>query len=333
MAVLSLVIVLIPLVIIHELGHFFAAKSVGITVLEFGIGFPPKAITLFTRGETEYTLNWLPIGGFVRPYGEGFAAPKTGDEIQDDLKEFEERQLKLKSGEILENPKSVMEAGPWERIWFMFAGPLANFIAAIVIFIIIGLTGRPVRYEAGVLVSRVDEDKAAGQLGIQEDDYIIAINGEPFEFATEFDTALMTIEETTFTVERDDETFDVVYTPSVSGDVDATRVIILEVTEGSPAEDAGLEENDVFLAVDGEEVFTTDGLIDATKDRNGETVVYTIERSSETLDISITPRRLDPTSDNAKIGVLIAEWNSDIGLATRQAFETRTEKSDGFLMQ
>ena len=63
----SFVLVLVPLVVIHEFGHFIAAKLAGITVLEFGIGFPPRALTLFRRGDTIYTINWLPIGGFVRP--------------------------------------------------------------------------------------------------------------------------------------------------------------------------------------------------------------------------------------------------------------------------
>ena len=70
-------LVLIPAIIIHEAGHFLAAKAVGITILEFGIGFPPKALTLFRRGETEYTLNWLLFGGFVRPLGENFVRPNS----------------------------------------------------------------------------------------------------------------------------------------------------------------------------------------------------------------------------------------------------------------
>src|SRR5258706_5786196 len=59
-----------PIVFIHELGHFIAARLVGITVLEFGIGFPPRMIKLFEQGGTEFTLNWLPIGGFFRPFVE-----------------------------------------------------------------------------------------------------------------------------------------------------------------------------------------------------------------------------------------------------------------------
>ena len=66
LAVIAFGIILIPAIIIHELGHFFAARLVGINVLEFGIGFPPRLGRLFMWGETEFTLNLLPIGGFVR---------------------------------------------------------------------------------------------------------------------------------------------------------------------------------------------------------------------------------------------------------------------------
>ena len=62
---------LVLLVVLHELGHFFAAKAFGIKVLEFGVGFPPRVKGLvWKKGETEYTINWLPIGGFVRLLGE-----------------------------------------------------------------------------------------------------------------------------------------------------------------------------------------------------------------------------------------------------------------------
>ncbi|MCG8324272.1 MAG: site-2 protease family protein, partial [Thiotrichales bacterium] len=54
------------LILVHELGHFFAAKAMGIKVDELGIGFPPRMVKLFTAGETEVTLNWIPLGGFIR---------------------------------------------------------------------------------------------------------------------------------------------------------------------------------------------------------------------------------------------------------------------------
>ncbi len=90
-AIVAFAFVLIPAIFIHEMGHFLAAKAVGITILEFGIGFPPRMLTLFTRGETEYTLNWLPIGGFVRPLGEDFVRPVAQEEAARDRKQLEER--------------------------------------------------------------------------------------------------------------------------------------------------------------------------------------------------------------------------------------------------
>src|SRR5664279_2517344 len=65
-----LLVILVPLVLIHELGHFLVARLSGIRVLEFGLGFPPRAKVIGHDHETEYTLNWLPIGGFVRLEGE-----------------------------------------------------------------------------------------------------------------------------------------------------------------------------------------------------------------------------------------------------------------------
>jgi len=70
MEVVILVIVLVLLVLVHEFGHFVAAKITGMRVDEFGIGYPPRALTLFKKGETSYTLNWLPFGGFVKIFGE-----------------------------------------------------------------------------------------------------------------------------------------------------------------------------------------------------------------------------------------------------------------------
>ncbi len=96
---------LVALVVIHEFGHFLAAKAFGIKVLEFGIGFPPKAWTYLRKGDTEYTLNWLPIGGFVRLLGE----------------------------EDPTDPRSLAAAPRWKRLIVMFAGVFMNLILAIVL--------------------------------------------------------------------------------------------------------------------------------------------------------------------------------------------------------
>jgi len=105
-AAVPFISLLLILVLIHEFGHFLAAKAFGIKVLEFGIGFPPKAKTLFKKGDTEYTLNWLPIGGFVRLLGE----------------------------EDPTDPHSLAAAPRWQRLTVMGAGVAMNLALAIFLF-------------------------------------------------------------------------------------------------------------------------------------------------------------------------------------------------------
>ena len=98
---------LVPLVVIHELGHFVAAKAFGIKVLEFAVGFPPRIKGMvWKRGETEYTVNWLPLGGYVRLLGE----------------------------EDPSDPRSLAAASAWKRLIVLYAGVAMNVVAAIVLF-------------------------------------------------------------------------------------------------------------------------------------------------------------------------------------------------------
>ncbi len=88
MDILLLILVLVALILVHEFGHFIAAKIAGMRVDEFGIGYPPRAIRFWKKGETEYTLNWLPFGGFVRIYGEDGEAKSTNGRAFSDKNRF-----------------------------------------------------------------------------------------------------------------------------------------------------------------------------------------------------------------------------------------------------
>lgn len=128
---------LLVLVVVHEFGHFLAAKAFGIKVLEFGIGFPPKAATYLRRGGTEYTLNWLPIGGFVRLLGE----------------------------EDPTDPQSLAAAARWKRLTVMFAGVFMNLIIAILLLTVGFMVPRD-RSLAGAQVSSVVAGSPASQANI-----------------------------------------------------------------------------------------------------------------------------------------------------------------------
>ncbi|MEP7289366.1 MAG: M50 family metallopeptidase [Chloroflexota bacterium] len=162
LAAFSFLIVLGPLILIHELGHFIAARLVGITVLEFGIGFPPRAVTLFEQGGTKFTLNWLPIGGFVRPLGEDFVKPIGEEATDQERKAFEEHQAELETvGKAAVKPKSLMEASPLQRIFFMVAGALMNFVGAFVLLTIASMVGHPVVESSTVNVQAISPDSPA----------------------------------------------------------------------------------------------------------------------------------------------------------------------------
>ncbi|MBI5931020.1 MAG: RIP metalloprotease RseP [Chloroflexi bacterium] len=297
LSVLSFFIVLIPLVIIHELGHFFAAKSVGVTVLEFGIGIPPRALILFRRGDTIYTLNWIPLGGFVRPYGEDFVRPKSEEEMKEDRAEIEGRNI--------ENPKSVFEAGPWERIWFLFAGPLANFIAALVLFIVIAGFFQP--FEVGkITMIEILPGSPAEAAGLQAGDEVTHVDGQKVERLEEFEDAVKDKDSIELTINRDGETQTLTVTP-VPFQVDDVKekVQITNIEEDAPAYEADLKIDDVVVAVDDNPVTDVDMLVDYTKSHEDIPVDFTIQRGDETLHVEVTPRVLDGEKD-ARIGIQIA---------------------------
>lgn len=136
------------LVLVHELGHFLTAVWMGIKVEEFGIGYPPRAATLFERNGVKYTLNWLPIGGFVRFGGEG---------------------------ETLYGVGSLATAAPWKKIAVLLAGPLMNLLLAFAIFgALFAVKGVPAE---GAKIDKVYSGTPAALAGFQSGDIILEMNG------------------------------------------------------------------------------------------------------------------------------------------------------------
>ncbi len=158
MSVLIFIGVLIVLILIHEFGHFFAAKFFGVKVEEFGIGYPPKVMRLFKIGETEYTLNWLPFGGFVKLLGEN-----SSDKEKQDT-EYKQRSLEYKH--------------PAKQIAVLFAGVFMNFIFAWVLFSYVFFSGVPLFWDKNYLdnsklvVNDTLQNSPAQIAGLQEGDTI-----------------------------------------------------------------------------------------------------------------------------------------------------------------
>jgi regulator of sigma E protease len=140
------------LVVIHELGHFIVARLAGVRVLEFGIGFPPRAKVLRSKGETLYTLNWLPIGGFVKLEGE------DGDQ-GGDPRSFSAKSLPI-------------------RLLILVAGVVMNVVLAFVIFTGIVWLASPL---VAATFDEVQPGSPAAAAGLQPGESIVAIDGQGFQ--------------------------------------------------------------------------------------------------------------------------------------------------------
>jgi len=139
------------LVVIHELGHFITARLAHVRVLEFGIGFPPRARVLRSKGETLYSLNWLPIGGFVKLEGE--------------------------DGDSSDDPRSFAAQGLPTRLAILVAGVVMNVLLAFVIFSGIALGGDPT---IGIRIGGIQAASPASTIGLQSGDVIESIDGGYF---------------------------------------------------------------------------------------------------------------------------------------------------------
>jgi regulator of sigma E protease len=145
--ILQFVGVLASLIILHEVGHFLACLVFDVKVEEFGIGFPPRITKLFEFRGTEYTLNWIPLGGFVKPLGES--------------------QPEIEGG--------LAASKPLVRIGVYLAGPIMNLLAAVVIYsIVFSQLGVP---DMSVIeVQEIAQNSPAQEAGLLPGDQILSIN-------------------------------------------------------------------------------------------------------------------------------------------------------------
>ncbi|MBN2332072.1 MAG: RIP metalloprotease RseP [Deltaproteobacteria bacterium] len=209
-SVISTIVVLGTLIFVHELGHFLVAKLCGVRVLIFSLGFGPKVFG-FKKGETEYLLSAVPLGGYVKMLGEG--------------KESEDQDVSA-----ADEPFSYAAKTPLQRLAIVFAGPFTNILFAAMIFSLVYLYGVP---SLNTRIGEVNPDFPAFTAGIQAGDKVLAVNGQPVDSWDALSNRIkksqgMTI---SLTVERDSvvETFEVppkkIESENVFGELVVTYVV------------------------------------------------------------------------------------------------------------
>jgi regulator of sigma E protease len=290
LAIAAGIVVLGVLIFVHEFGHFLAAKSVGIAVVRFSFGLGPRTPLRVQRGETEYCLSWVPLGGYVKMAG------------------LEEDGTAGK----LEGPA---DAGPWPlertfdgkplwaRVYVISAGVLMNALFAVLLYALLaGVYG--VREDRTTTVGSVDTTNvplgAAALKRLAPGDRIVRINGAAMEGWNDILEALLTAEQPMIRIEVEGKAEPLVL--EVPRSEQESRVAIIdaltpwrepvigEVSRGQPAAAGGVEPGDRIVRVDATPVRTWDHfvrLIEASPDRQ---LTLVVRRGNADTALAVTPR-------------------------------------------
>lgn len=208
LTVISFIVILSILVLIHELGHYLVAKKFGIKVEEFGVGFPPRAFGK-KIGETVYSINWLPIGGFVKLYGEDNAG---GGSVRT---KNQESSIKNEETDI----KRAFFARPlWQRMAVVTAGVIMNFLLAIVLISFLFSTQGVPLPSSDVIVSGISKNSPAEIAGLKVQDRILKINDKAISKTDVFisETKKNAGQEIQLLVRRDGKEFTTSLTPRLN---------------------------------------------------------------------------------------------------------------------
>jgi regulator of sigma E protease len=290
---LAFAFVLGVLVFVHELGHFLAAKRVGIKVLKFQLGFNPTIIS-FRRGDTEYGIGALPLGGYVKMAGENPEEPRSG-----------------RSDEFLSKTK-------WERFQVLIMGPVMNLLLAFVLTAVVLYQGaeRLAYEDQPVIVGVVLAGRPAAQAGIQPGDRIVAVDDRPVNSWEDFYIAVGTRPNREVPIKFVHNGTEVTrpITPGTSkesrfeiGEIGVLPNVhphIRSIVAGEAAEKAGLQANDVVVAVEGEPITFAAQLKEAIAKRPEQLITIDVLRNGTPMAIMATPAR---RGDSGLLGIGIAD--------------------------
>ena len=285
---LSFILALSLLVLVHEFGHFWVARRAGVRVLRFSIGFGPE-IAGITRGDTRYSICWIPFGGYVKFAGDN-----------------PEEQRDETSDEFLSQPLGTRSA-------IVLAGPVMNYVLAILLFAVVLKVGGIDTIDT-TRIGSVEPASLAEELGLRPDDVIRSVDGVEVTDWREFGERLMRVgsgEEFTISVERTGTSSEVRGTTPDDGGFAVAPLgitpfvepIIGGVQEGGPAWEAGLREGDRVLSVAGTPVDRWSALADVIREHPDESVEIAWQRDGERLDARVTPKAVaSPTADRETVG-------------------------------
>lgn len=275
------------MILIHEFGHYAVAKLLGVRVEQFAIGFG-KRLVGFRKGETDYRINAIPLGGYVKMSGENPMDHHTDD------------------------PREFLNHSRWHRFLIAIAGPSMNILLAV--FLLAGVY--TVHYEfppykdQAAVVGYVKPDSPAAKAGVQSGDLITRIDGvsDPKWDDVEMKVVLSANQPLPYAIQRGSQAITGSITPiAVSNDQAGSvgwyadePVIIGTLEDNMPAQKAGLRIGDKVLTLDGQPVPSINAMIDRLQETKSDPVKVAVQRGNETLSYEMTPVLADTPGVNVK---------------------------------
>jgi regulator of sigma E protease len=276
-AVLAVAVVLGFMILIHEFGHYAVAKLLGVRVEVFSIGFG-KRLLGFRRGDTDYRVSAIPLGGYVKMSGENPMDERTGD-----------------PGEFLSHPR-------WHRFLIAIAGPSMNILLAIglLTFVYMVHYEYPAVLDEPAVIGWVLADTPAAKAGIQIGDRIARLDGieNPTWRQVDPKEALSPNQPLDVTIEHDGKFFEKTIVPEAYGINQMgsagwipkePSVTLTDLEEGLPAEKAGMKIGDEILAVDGQPIPALQAMIETLKRTQGKPIEITVRRDGQQKTFIVKP--------------------------------------------
>jgi regulator of sigma E protease len=291
-SVVSVVAVLGFMILIHEFGHYAVAKWLGVRVEQFAIGFG-KRLVGFRKGETDYRINAIPLGGYVKMSGENPMDQRTDD------------------------PGEFMNHSRWHRFLIAIAGPTMNILLAVVLLTVVYMVHYeyPIYLDKAAVVQGVRKDSPAQQAGIQAGDRIIKIDGieNPTWEQVQPKVWLSPNQALDVTIQRGSQVVQKTLTPKAvtSSEVGSVGwfpeepVVVGRVDPSLPAAKAGIKEDDRIVSLNGKAVPSIESMIEALQQTKNQPVDLQVERSGQTLDFKLTPvlsQTEDPKEQRYRLG-------------------------------
>jgi regulator of sigma E protease len=293
-SVVAVVAVLGFMILIHEFGHYAMAKWLGVRVEQFAIGFG-KRLLGFRKGETDYRINAIPLGGYVKMSGENPMDQHTDD-----------------PGEFLNHPR-------WHRFLIAIAGPAMNILLAVFLLTVVYMVHYeyPVYLDKAAVIDGVRKDSPAAQAGFEPGDRIIKVDGitNPTWEQLQPRVWLSPNQPLVVTIQRGNQVLEKTVVPKAvtSSEVGSAGwfpeepVVVGQIEPDLPAAKAGIKEDDKILAMNGKPVRSIESMIESLQQTKDHPIDLTVERSNQTLQFHLTPvlsKTEDPKEQRYRLGFL-----------------------------